>query len=111
VDRGRRITAAVLQLVAFVTDFGMSPEAAAHQPRIDASDPNTVTADRRLAPDILDARKANAATEVVEHGVLPINFAGPNLVIQQEGMRTGISCLLALVGCGGAGLGCRGRNA
>mgnify|MGYP003694398027 CR=1 FL=1 len=47
--------AAVLQLVSFVADFGMTPEAAAHQPRIDVSGPDKVTADARLAPDILRA--------------------------------------------------------
>ena len=55
---GRRIMAAVLQLVSFVADFGMTPEQAAHQPRIDVSDPHKVTADRRLAPDILRALEA-----------------------------------------------------
>ena len=49
---GRRIMAAVLQLVAFIVDFGMTPEAAAHQPRIDVSGPDHVTADSRLAPQI-----------------------------------------------------------
>src|SRR5256885_11892494 len=47
---GRRIMAAVLQLMSFVADFGMSPEAAAHQPRIDVSGPGLVTADRRPPP-------------------------------------------------------------
>jgi gamma-glutamyltranspeptidase/glutathione hydrolase len=88
---GRRIMAAVLQLTAFVAGFGMTPEAAAHQPRIDVSDPHNVTADARLDPDILRALQANGPTEVVEHGVLPINFACPNLVVQDTGARTGIS--------------------
>ena len=72
--------AAVLQLMSFVADFGMTPEAAAHQPRIDVSGPDKVTADRRLAPDILRALQADGPVEVVEHGVLPINFACPNLI-------------------------------
>jgi gamma-glutamyltranspeptidase/glutathione hydrolase len=88
---GRRIMAAVLQLTAFVSGFGMTPEEAAHQPRIDVSDPHKVTADRRLDPDILRALQAEGATEVVEHSVLPINFACPNLVVQQDGVRVGIS--------------------
>jgi gamma-glutamyltranspeptidase/glutathione hydrolase len=88
---GRRIMAAVLQLVAFVAEFGMAPETAAHQPRIDVSDPETVTADRRLAPDIIAALAQEGATEVVEHGVLPVNFACPNLVMQRDAARTGIS--------------------
>jgi gamma-glutamyltranspeptidase/glutathione hydrolase len=87
---GRRILAAVLQLTAFVAGFGMTPEAAAHQPRIDVSGPLEVTADRRLEPDILRALEAEGATQVVENGVLPINFACPNLVVQQNGTRIGI---------------------
>jgi len=88
---GRRIMAAVLQLFSFVADFGMTVEAAAHQPRIDVSDPDKVTADRRLAPEILRALQAEGPTDIVEHAVLPINFACPNLVLQQDGMRSGIS--------------------
>src|SRR5262249_22532814 len=56
---GRRIMAAVLQLVSFVADFAMTPEAAAHEPRIDVSSPDKVTADARLAPDILEALQAD----------------------------------------------------
>jgi gamma-glutamyltranspeptidase/glutathione hydrolase len=88
---GRRIMAAVLQLMSFVADFGMTPDAAAHQPRIDVSDPDKVTADRRLAPDILRALEADGPVEIVEHSVLPLNFACPNLLMQRDGMRTGIS--------------------
>jgi gamma-glutamyltranspeptidase / glutathione hydrolase len=88
---GRRILSAVVQLTSFVADFGMTPEAAAHHPRIDVSDPHKVTADSRLAPDILRALQVDGATEVVEHGVLPINFACPNLLILQDGVCAGIS--------------------
>jgi gamma-glutamyltranspeptidase/glutathione hydrolase len=88
---GRRIMAAVLQLVSFVADFGMTPAAAAHQPRIDVSGPDKVTADGRLAPEILRELDTEGATEIVEHGVLPINFACPNLLMQQNGVRVGIS--------------------
>jgi gamma-glutamyltranspeptidase/glutathione hydrolase len=88
---GRRIMAAVLQMMCFVADFGMTPEAAAHQPRIDVSGIDKVTADRRLAPDIIRALEADGPTEVVEHAVLPLNFACPNLLMQQGGIRTGIS--------------------
>jgi gamma-glutamyltranspeptidase/glutathione hydrolase len=88
---GRRIMAAVLQLVSFVADFGMSPEAAAHQPRIDVSSPDKVTADQRLGPAIIAALQVDGEVEVVEHAALPINFACPNLIAQQDGARTGIS--------------------
>lgn len=89
---GRRILAAVFQLMTFVADFGMTPEAAAHHPRIDVSGPDEITADGRLAPDILAALAAEGPIEVVEHTAFPINFANPNLIaIGADGGRTGIS--------------------
>jgi gamma-glutamyltranspeptidase/glutathione hydrolase len=89
---GRRILASVAQMVAFVTDFGMSLETAAHHPRIDVSDPEYLSADRRLPPGVIEALAADGRTEVVEHGVMPINFACPNAVISDpDGQRVGIS--------------------
>jgi gamma-glutamyltranspeptidase/glutathione hydrolase len=88
---GRRIMAAVLQLMSFVADFGMTPERAAHQPRIDVSGPGKITADRKLAPDIIRALQDDGPTEIVEHGVLPLNFACPNLIRLRDGERIGIS--------------------
>jgi gamma-glutamyltranspeptidase/glutathione hydrolase len=87
---GRRIMAAVLQLTAFVAGFGMSPEAAAHRPRIDVSSPHKVTADSRLEAGILQALDGDGPIEVFDHGVLPINFACPNLVLRQNGVAIGI---------------------
>ena len=89
---GRRILASVTQLLAFVTDFGMKLEDAAHHPRIDVSDPEHVSADRRLPQEIIGALTADGPTEVVEHAVMPINFACPNaIVMEQDGTRKGIS--------------------
>ena len=89
---GRRIMAAVAQTLAFTLDFGMAPEAAAHQPRIDVSDPGHVNADARLPPEVLDALRADGPVEVVEHGVLPVNFACPNLIrFEAGGERVGVS--------------------
>jgi gamma-glutamyltranspeptidase / glutathione hydrolase len=89
---GRRILASVVQLLAFVTDFGMDPEAAAHFPRIDVSDPEYLSADRRLSGEVIDALAADGETEVVEHGVMPINFACPNAIMSTpDGNHIGIS--------------------
>ena len=84
---GRRILPAITQMLAFTAGFGMDPETAAHHPRIDVSGPDEVSANARLAPAILDALHA----EIVEHSVLPVNFACPNLILDQAGARTGIS--------------------
>jgi gamma-glutamyltranspeptidase/glutathione hydrolase len=92
---GRRILAAVLQMLAFVDGFGMDPQTAAHQPRIDVSDATTVHADQRLPPEVLAALQADGPVEVVEHAVLPVNFACPNLIQDRDGLRTGISDALS----------------
>jgi gamma-glutamyltranspeptidase/glutathione hydrolase len=89
---GRRILAAVTQLIAFMTDFGMSLEQAAHHPRVDVSDPGYVSADMRLGPEIIDALGSDGRVEVVERSVMPINFACPNGIIANgDGSRIGIS--------------------
>ena len=88
---GRRILASVVQMLAFIQDFGMTPEQAAHHPRIDVSDPAIVNADRRLAPGILDALRKTGPIEIVEHAVIPVNFACPNVITQQDGLRVGMS--------------------
>jgi gamma-glutamyltranspeptidase / glutathione hydrolase len=92
---GRRILASVVQMLAFVGDFGMDPAAAAMAPRIDVSDPGVVNADQRLAPDVLAALRADGPVEVVEHAVLPVNFACPNFIVQDGGERSGISDVMS----------------
>ena len=63
-----------------------------HHPRIDVSSLDSVTADARLPADVLAALAADGPTEVVEHSVLPVNFACPNVIVQNaDGTRTGIS--------------------
>ncbi len=89
---GRRILASVFQTLTYAADFGLSLDDAQHHPRIDVSNPDSVSVDRRMPAAVIDALKADGATEVVEHGVLPINFACPNLIQQHtDGSRTGIS--------------------
>ena len=88
---GRRIMAAVFQLMSFIADFGMDPEIAADHPRIDVSDPDEATADRRLAPEVLDALRADGALDVVQHTVMPVNFANPNMILQRAGERIGVA--------------------
>ena len=92
---GRRILAAVTQLLAFVAGFGMDPATAAHHPRIDVSDPDGVDADLRLPEDVLAGLEADGPVDRVEHGVIPVNFACPNLIFDQDGLRTGISDVMS----------------
>jgi gamma-glutamyltranspeptidase/glutathione hydrolase len=84
--------AAVFQLLSFVADFGMDPEIAGHQPRIDVSDPGHISADRRLPPEVLSLLSEDGAVDIVDHSVIPVNFACPNLIVQQpDGTRVGMS--------------------
>jgi gamma-glutamyltranspeptidase/glutathione hydrolase len=89
---GRRILASVFQMIAYIADFGMCVEDAAHHPRIDVSSVDKVTADRRLPAEVLSALAADGELEVVEHSTIPINFACPNVIVQHgDGTRSGIS--------------------
>ncbi len=88
---GRRILASVYQTLAFLIDFGMDPQAAAHAPRIDVSGPDGTSADARLPQVVRDALAASGPLAVVEHGVLPINFACPNFVRAEGGEAAGCS--------------------
>ena len=92
---GRRIMAAVTQMLAFTAGFGMDPATAAHHPRLDVSDPDNIDADQRLTPDILEALAVDRPIDVVEHSVMPVNFACPNLIQIKEGVRTGISDVMS----------------
>ncbi|MBP0493093.1 gamma-glutamyltransferase [Pararoseomonas indoligenes] len=93
---GRRILASVMQMLAFQLDFGMGPEEAAHTPRIDVSGPDSVTADRRLGDEVLGGLAQDGELEVVEHAVLPVNFACPNFIARDaNGAATGITDVLS----------------
>ncbi len=52
---GRRILAAVTQVMNFVAAFGMDLPRAAHYPRIDVSGPDEVSADHRLPAAVIEA--------------------------------------------------------
>jgi gamma-glutamyltranspeptidase/glutathione hydrolase len=89
---GRRILAAVVQMLAFVLDFGMTPEDAAHQPRIDVSGLNGITADPRLGDAVLAALGAAGPVTLAEHVVLPGNYANPNVILREaDGTLWGMS--------------------
>jgi len=84
---GRRILPAVLQVLAYVVEFGVDAADAVGLPRIDVSEPGVVTADHRLPPDVL---RADGAVQVVEPTLLPGSFAAPNIVVSgDDGTRVG----------------------
>ena len=85
---GRRIMPAVAQLLSFLVDFGLDVDAAAHQPRIDASGESTVLVDDRLGDEVRHAIAADCAITVAKHGVYPALFACPSVVARDESTGT-----------------------
>jgi gamma-glutamyltranspeptidase/glutathione hydrolase len=65
---GRRIIPAVFQLLSMVADFGFDLDTALHTPRIDVSGTEHVTADRRLASEVVD-RLAQEHDVILAEGV------------------------------------------
>ena len=88
---GRRILASVYQMLAFLLDFGMTLEEAAHQPRIDVSGPASVGVDRRLDMDIFEAILRDGPAQSLEHAAAPLNFACPSFAMSFDGEFGGIS--------------------
>ena len=84
---GRRIMPAVMQLISFLVDFGMSVEDACHQPRLDVSGTPLVTLDARLPAAVVDHLAQRHQVTRAQHGVYPALFACPNLVARDEKSR------------------------
>jgi gamma-glutamyltranspeptidase/glutathione hydrolase len=86
---GRRIMPAVMQLISFVVDFGMSVDEACHQPRLDVSGTPQVTVDARLPRALTDHLDEHliGTHQVVRapNGVYPALYACPNVVLRDEG--------------------------
>src|SRR4051794_4616922 len=93
---GRRILASVVQMASFIIDFAMTPEEAAHQPRIDVSGDTGIAIDRRLSEAIRDRLSTRSGAAIVEHSVWPQRFACPNLVLRgEDGLNYGISDVMS----------------
>ncbi len=81
---GRQIFPAVLQVLSNLIDLRMTPEAALHAPRIDASTP-TVLVDRRAAGTVATAISARHPVQITEDAVYPVRFAVPSLAVSGQG--------------------------
>ena len=93
---GRRIVGAVLQMASFVIDFGMTPEAAAHHPRIDVDGSRSLRHRPPSGPGHRRATLMRPGARLVEHGVFPTRFACPNLVLRgADGINHGISDVMS----------------
>jgi gamma-glutamyltranspeptidase/glutathione hydrolase len=89
---GRHIMAAVFQLMSYVADFGMAPEEAAHAGRISVAGADRVSVDAALGAEVAAGLAEDGTVAVVRRGVMPANFANPNLIaLDGDGVATGIA--------------------
>ncbi|HYY59949.1 MAG TPA: gamma-glutamyltransferase, partial [Burkholderiales bacterium] len=86
---GRKIVGAVLQLISFLVDHGLSLDEAFHRPRMDMSGGERVIADTALAPDELLALKAAFPVSLARRGVYPDAFARPCGVLRSGDLNSG----------------------
>ena len=98
---GRRILPAVAQLLSFLADFGMSPDDAAHCPRINVDGPDLVEADARLPAETRAILGDRFALGVRPHGVHPSSYACPNAVVwdPESGSATGVAHVMSPNAC------------
>lgn len=92
---GRKILSAVLNLVSFMMDFGMSLEEAFHHPRIDHSGGGTIIADEELKPDVRRALEEIGPTLTTRRTVFPYAFACPAGVMRADGMNMGCTEIMS----------------
>lgn len=86
---GRKILPAVLALVSFMADHGLSLGEALARPRIDVSGNDWITADRRLPPAVLQALAQVLPVVQADRTVLPINFTCAAGVADRGGVKSG----------------------
>jgi len=86
---GRKIVGAVLQLISFLVDEGLTLEEAFHRPRMDMSGGERVIADMALAGEELLALKAAFPVSTARRGVYPDAFARPCGVLRSGELNTG----------------------
>ncbi|NYT62524.1 gamma-glutamyltransferase [Alcaligenaceae bacterium] len=86
---GRKIMPALLGLISFLTDHGLSLRDALNHPRIDVSGNPWITADHRMPPVVLDALAKVLPVVRAERTVLPVNFTIALGVGEHNGQKFG----------------------
>lgn len=89
---GRQIFPALLQLLSYMVDAGLSLEEAFNAPRIDASMP-TLCVDIADDPRVAATLARRFPVQTIENTVYPVSFAIPSGVMQDwtTGLRTGMA--------------------
>ncbi len=86
---GRKILPAVYQLMSMIIDYGFDLDRAFHQPRIDVSGPDFVTADGELGPEVIERLAAEHPTVIAERIASPNFFTIAGAVRRSAGMNEG----------------------
>ncbi len=96
---GRRIMAAMFQLISFLVDYDMSLEQAFGQPRVDLEEDGVVHADHRLAASALAAIAEDFELVALPSGVYPTFYGLPNAVARRsvDGRCTGACFVMSPV--------------
>ena len=84
---GRRIMPAVMQLIAYLVDCGMSVEDAIHFPRLDVSGDPWVTVDERIEASVVNAIGATHEVRRAANLIAPNLFGCPNVVLRHAETR------------------------
>ncbi|WP_176045602.1 gamma-glutamyltransferase [Burkholderia sp. BCC1644] len=84
---GRRIMPAVMQLITYLIDCGMSIEDAIHFPRLDVSGDPWVTVDDRMDMSVSDAIGKTHEVRRAANLIAPNLFGCPNVVMRNAGTR------------------------
>jgi gamma-glutamyltranspeptidase / glutathione hydrolase len=92
---GRKIIGAVLEIISFMVDHGLTLEEAFHQQRIDMSGSSKVTADRTLPQGVLDALAAVFPTTTAVRTNFPYAFACPAAVLRDGQMNMGCTEIMS----------------
>ncbi|WP_313029310.1 gamma-glutamyltransferase family protein [Brucella sp.] len=87
---GRQIMPAVAQILSYIDVFGISPEAALHAPRIDASGVKLRVGERAQA-DVATRLSEEFPVEIIEDTLYPVNFSIPSVVMREDGHNIGMA--------------------
>jgi gamma-glutamyltranspeptidase / glutathione hydrolase len=92
---GRKIIGAVLQIISFMVDHGLTLEEAFHQQRIDMSGARTATADRTLPQAVIDALKMDFPTTTAVRTNFHYAFACPAAVLREGDLNMGCTEIMS----------------
>jgi gamma-glutamyltranspeptidase / glutathione hydrolase len=92
---GRKIIGAVLQIISFMIDHGLTLEEAFHQQRIDVSGGGKATADRTLPQQVIDALASTFPTTTALRANFPYAFACPAAVLRDGELNMGCTEIMS----------------